>query len=238
MSKKKILVLLVLGSFMFFSCASQKNFKSHSILIQLKGNPSTGYTWVHSLSEKNVVSISKKVEYLGAEGIVGAPSMFYFNVSSRSCGSCYLTLEYRRPWEKNKSKGKHFYYIEVSENGKIKLNEVNEINNESASKVSFKSLSMEEGLKEYAATTEAILLDVRRPDEYHSGHIPNAVLFPNEVITEDTVGKRLPDKKQKIFVYCRSGRRSKDASQKLVDLGYSNVIEIGGIIEYDGKLEM
>ncbi len=79
-----------------------------------------------------------------------------------------------------------------------------------------------------------IIVDVRRQDEYDEGHIPGAVLIPNESIT-DQQPKELPDLDQIILVYCRSGRRSKEASQKLADIGYTNVYEFGGIITWSGE---
>ena len=96
---------------------------------------------------------------------------------------------------------------------------------------------MAEGLKTMAESRDYILLDVRRLDEFASGHIPGAVLFTNELMTKADAEKLLQNKEQRIFVYCRSGRRSKEASQKLVDYGYSNVIEIGGILDYSGVIE-
>lgn len=81
-----------------------------------------------------------------------------------------------------------------------------------------------------------ILLDVRRTDEFEEGHIPGAINIPNESIGTEEIAE-LPDQKQTIYVYCRSGNRSKQASQKLVDLGYTNVIEFGGIIDYSGEIE-
>ena len=80
-----------------------------------------------------------------------------------------------------------------------------------------------------------IVIDVRRQDEYDSGHIPGAVCIPNETIgTEPPAG--LEDKDQIILVYCRSGRRSKEASQKLADMGYRNVYEFGGILDWTGEV--
>lgn len=70
-----------------------------------------------------------------------------------------------------------------------------------------------------------------------AGHIPGAGLLVNENMTEENNAEVLPKKAQRIYVYCRSGRCSKEASQKLVDWGYSNVIEIGGIIDYEGEIE-
>ena len=80
-----------------------------------------------------------------------------------------------------------------------------------------------------------IIIDVRREDEYAKGHIPGAILIPNESIT-DTPPKELPDKYQIILVYCRTGRRSKEAAQKLADMGYVNVYEFGGINDWTGDI--
>ena len=81
-----------------------------------------------------------------------------------------------------------------------------------------------------------VVVDVRRQDEYDSGHIPGAILIPNESIT-DTRPEQLPDPEQIILVYCRSGRRSKEAAQKLADMGYKNIYEFGGIIDWTGEIE-
>lgn len=80
-----------------------------------------------------------------------------------------------------------------------------------------------------------VIVDVRRQDEYDEGHIPSAILIPNESI-KDTRPDELPDLEQTILVYCRSGRRSKEAAQKLADMGYKNVYEFGGIIEWTGDI--
>ena len=81
-----------------------------------------------------------------------------------------------------------------------------------------------------------IILDVRTAEEYKEGHIPNAINVANETIGEEEIAE-LPDKEQLIMVYCRSGRRSKQAASKLVKLGYSNIVEIGGIIDWKGDIE-
>lgn len=75
------------------------------------------------------------------------------------------------------------------------------------------------------------VVDVRQPDEYAAGHIPGAVLVVNEEIG-DQAPENLPDKDAELLVYCRSGRRSKEAAQKLVDLGYTKVYEFGGILDW------
>ena len=213
------------------SCTSQKSFKSDAVTIELKGNPSTGYTWEAVLSDENIVEVSKDVKYLGANGMVGAPSMFYFTVRSLSVGNTVLTFEYKRPWEEKAPLETKVYNISVDERGKITMSENENI------KLTYKSVSMDEGLKMMSDSSDYILLDVRRSDEFAAGHIPGAVLFTNELMTLEDAQKLLPNKNQRIYVYCRSGRRSKESSQKLVDYGYSNVIEIGGILDYHGKVE-
>ena len=103
-------------------------------------------------------------------------------------------------------------------------------------KSGYKQVSMEEGLELMEADSDYILLDVRRDDEFEEGHIPGAINIPNESIGTEEIAE-FPDQKQTIYVYCRSGNRSKQASQKLVDLGYTDVIEFGGIIDYSGEIE-
>lgn len=79
-----------------------------------------------------------------------------------------------------------------------------------------------------------IILDVRTAQEYSEKHIPGAINIPNETIgTEDI--PVLPDMEQLILVYCRSGNRSKQASEKLVKLGYTNIVEFGGINDWTGE---
>ena len=80
-----------------------------------------------------------------------------------------------------------------------------------------------------------IIVDVRRQDEYDEGHIPGAILIPNESIGIEKP-EELPDLDQVILVYCRSGRRSKKAAQKLFDMGYTHVYEFGGIIDWTGEV--
>ena len=76
-----------------------------------------------------------------------------------------------------------------------------------------------------------IILDVRTQEEYDEGHIPGAIVISHEEIAEKAEGV-LTDKNQLILVYCRSGRRSKLAAEDLVALGYTNVMEFGGIIDW------
>ena len=97
-------------------------------------------------------------------------------------------------------------------------------------------VTMDEGLEMMTQEKDFILLDVRRLSEFAEGHIPGAINLPNEVIGEGEIAQ-LPRKDQRIFIYCRSGRRSKQAAMKLYRLGYTNIIEFGGILDYDGELE-
>ena len=100
----------------------------------------------------------------------------------------------------------------------------------------YRSITMDEAVTMMAQETGYIILDVRRPDEFAAGHIPNAINVPNESIGTDEIPE-LPDKDQLIMVYCRSGRRSKEASEKLVKLGYTNIVEFGGILDWKGEIE-
>ncbi len=80
-----------------------------------------------------------------------------------------------------------------------------------------------------------VIVDVRRQDEYDAGHIPGAILIPNESIVDERPAE-LPDLEQVILIYCRSGNRSKQAAQKLADMGYLNIYEFGGITTWTGEI--
>ena len=103
-----------------------------------------------------------------------------------------------------------------------------------SSKNKYQSIAMDEAFSMMEDMNEYVLVDVRTIEEYNDGHIPGAINIPNESIT--SAPSEL-DKEDTIFIYCRSGSRSKQASSKLVDLGYTKIYEIGGIIDYDGELE-
>lgn len=100
---------------------------------------------------------------------------------------------------------------------------------------SYNQISQEEAKKMMEADDGHVIVDVRRQDEYDECHIPGAICIPNESI-EDTMPAELPDTNQVLLVYCRSGRRSKEASQKLFDMGYTKVYEFGGIIDWTGEV--
>ena len=102
------------------------------------------------------------------------------------------------------------------------------------SSAGYRQISMDEAVRMTKDEKNYIILDVRRPDEYSEGHIPGAINVPNEEIGSAEIAE-LPDKSQLILVYCRSGRRSKEAAKKLVLLGYTNVVEFGGILDWTGE---
>ena len=98
----------------------------------------------------------------------------------------------------------------------------------------YTQISQEEAANIMAEETGFIVLDVRTQEEYDEAHIPGAVNIANETIGTDEI-LELPDKDQVLLVYCRSGRRSKEASEKLAALGYTHVLEFGGIITWTGE---
>ena len=99
----------------------------------------------------------------------------------------------------------------------------------------YRQISQEEAQRIMGREEGYVIVDVRREDEFVSGHIPGAILIPNESI-EDTPPAQLPDRDQLILIYCRSGNRSKQASQKLADMGYTNIVEFGGINTWPGEV--
>ena len=104
----------------------------------------------------------------------------------------------------------------------------------SAEEITYRQINMDEAITMMEEESGYIILDVRTPEEFADKHIPGAINIPNETIgTAEIPG--LPDKNQLILVYCRSGNRSKQASEKLVKLGYTNVVEFGGIIDWPGE---
>ena len=98
---------------------------------------------------------------------------------------------------------------------------------------SYRQISMDEAVTMMEEESGYIILDVRTPEEYRERHIPTAINIPNETIGSEDI-QELPDRDQLILVYCRSGNRSKQASGKLAELGYTNIVEIGGINDWTG----
>ncbi|MCF2664441.1 rhodanese-like domain-containing protein [Oscillibacter valericigenes] len=98
----------------------------------------------------------------------------------------------------------------------------------------YRQINAEEAAAMMEEESGYLILDVRTAEEFSEKHIPGAINIPNETIgTEDI--PELPDKEQLILVYCRSGNRSKQASEKLVKLGYTNIVEFGGINDWTGE---
>lgn len=102
--------------------------------------------------------------------------------------------------------------------------------------LSYEQITMEQAAEYMEYGSGYVLLDVRERKEYEEGHIPGAICIPQGLI-ETQAPEILTDKEQMIYVYCRSGNRSKTAAQKLCDLGYTNITEIGGILDWQGETE-
>ena len=104
---------------------------------------------------------------------------------------------------------------------------------ESGGKINYQQVTAAEAVSLMDTEEEYIILDVRTREEYENEHIPGAICIPNETIGAKEIPE-LPDKNQLILVYCRSGNRSKQAAEKLAALGYTNIVEFGGIIDWPG----
>ena len=107
---------------------------------------------------------------------------------------------------------------------------------EKGEKAMYEQITPEEAKKIMDSGEEHIILDTREQDEFDSGHIPNAILIPYTEIENKAI-EMIPDKDKLILVYCRSGRRSKIAAEALSKLGYTNVKEFGGIIDWPYEVE-
>ena len=112
---------------------------------------------------------------------------------------------------------------------------VSEETGSAAAPGSYRQISQNEAKEMMKAGDGHVIVDVRTQEEYDAGHIPGAVCIPNESIGTEQP-EELPDPDQVILVYCRSGRRSKEASQKLADIGYTHVFEFGGINDWTGEV--
>lgn len=99
----------------------------------------------------------------------------------------------------------------------------------------YRTISQDEAKKIISSEEDFILLDVRTQVEYEKKHIPNAVLLPIDEIRKGNVSV-LPDKNQKILVYCWTGRRAEDSAAMLVEMGYKNVLNFGGLVDWTGAV--
>ena len=104
-----------------------------------------------------------------------------------------------------------------------------------AEETTYRQVNMDEAITMMEEGSGYIILDVRTPEEFAEKHIPGAINVANETIGTDEIPE-LPDKDQLILVYCRSGNRSKQASEKLAALGYTNIVEFGGINDWPGEI--
>lgn len=104
-----------------------------------------------------------------------------------------------------------------------------------AEEITYRQVNMDEAITMMEEGSGYIILDVRTPGEFEEKHIPGAINVANETIGTDEIPE-LPDKDQLILVYCRSGNRSKQAAEKLVALGYTNIVEFGGINDWPGEV--
>ena len=111
------------------------------------------------------------------------------------------------------------------------------IREEDANTASYQQITAEEAKSMMDEQPDAVVLDVREQDEYDAGHIPRAVLLPVGTINEETAASAIPEKDTVVLVYCRSGNRSKTASQALADLGYTQIYEFGGIKDWPYEVE-
>lgn len=107
---------------------------------------------------------------------------------------------------------------------------------EEGEKAMYEQITAEEAKKIMDLGEEHIILDTREQDEFDEGHIPNAILIPYTEIENKAI-ELMPDKDKLILVYCRSGRRSKIAAESLAKIGYTNVKEFGGIIDWPYEIE-
>lgn len=100
----------------------------------------------------------------------------------------------------------------------------------------YRTISSDEARKEFEESDSNIIVDVREIDEYEEVHIKGAINIPLSTI-DDERPEELPDLNAKIYIYCRSGRRSAEASEKLAKMGYTNITDFGGILDWKGETE-
>ena len=101
-------------------------------------------------------------------------------------------------------------------------------------KMTYTQITMDKAVEMMKSESGYIILDVRTVEEFNERHIPGAICVPNESIGTEPI-EELPQKDQLILVYCRSGRRSKEAAEKLAAMGYLNIYEFGGILDWTGE---
>lgn len=128
------------------------------------------------------------------------------------------------------------FFIYKANNKNKTTKSTNSANTSTTKTNEIRHVSMDDIVKIMNENKNYVIVDVRTPDEYKEGHIPNAINIPNETINE-TVYNKLKDKNQLILIYCRSGSRSRQVAYKMQKLGYTNLVDFGGIINWKGKIE-
>ena len=117
-------IFILLGT--LFSCASTKtddDNPSNQAKIELKGNPTTGYSWFYEIEDDSVIHLEEDIKYLGSNNVVGAPSLFTYTVVALKSGTTTVTFEYKRPWETVPAVDTRIYQISVDNKGKIEITE-------------------------------------------------------------------------------------------------------------------
>ena len=102
--------------------------------------------------------------------------------------------------------------------------------------ITVNKITPDQAMEDFNNKTRYIIVDVRTKQEFDEAHIPGAINIPNEEIS-DTKPELLPDLNQDIYIYCRSGNRSNQAAIKLIRMGYTNIYDFGGIIDWKGDIE-
>ena len=120
--KTKTIVILFLLSLIFAGCKSA-SFNSSEKILELRGNPTTGYTWIYTIGDETIIQVDEDIQYLGKKGVVGAPSLFTYTVRSLKQGNTNLKFEYKRPWENKQAEEVRYFEVTVKENGKINMTE-------------------------------------------------------------------------------------------------------------------
>ena len=124
--RNQILSVVMMGMIMmcgtlFTSCAT---FSSQKAVIELDGNPTTGYTWNYEIEDEAVIKMDEEIRYLGKKGVVGAPSKFTYTVHSLKTGSTTIKFEYKRPWEQTPADKVVIYEVSVGQKGEIEVKEI------------------------------------------------------------------------------------------------------------------
>ena len=117
------LMAVFFAAVLLSGCAT-KAFVSTEKYLEFVGNPTTGYTWILSNSNEDIVFVEEDIKYMGKDDIVGAPSMFFYKFISQKPGESIVKFEYKRPWEEKEAQNIRTYKVIVKESGKMSLKEL------------------------------------------------------------------------------------------------------------------